>query len=110
MFTKEDKEFLTETFATNKELVGVKVDVANLQKDVTELVVESSLLQKTVQRLEKNMERTEGKIDKVLAIVDGFAGTVATLDQENKMGSITLRRHDIQIHELATATGTTISE
>ncbi len=110
MLTSEDKKFLAETFATNKGLVEVKVDVANLQKDVTELKVESSLLQQTVQRLEQNMERAEGKIDKVLVMLDGFTGKVADLDQENKMGSITLHRHDIQIHELATATGTTISE
>lgn len=54
--------------------------------------------------------RNEEMNEKILNILDGFTGRVADLDQENKMGSITLRRHDIQIHELAIATGTTISE
>ena len=103
MLTKEDKEFLTKSFATKDELGAVAADV-------TELKVESVLLQQTLQRLEQGMERIEGKTDKVLAMAEGLAGRVDTLDQENKMGSITLHRHDIQIHELATATGTTISE
>jgi len=61
-------------------------------------------------RTEERIIRTEEKIDDVLNKLDKFTGNIADLDQENKMGSITLRRHDIQIHELATATGTTISE
>jgi hypothetical protein len=88
-----------------------------IKADVAELKVDSKLLQESMIRLESRMDsieasgvRTEDKIDKVLNILDGFAGKVATLDQENKMGSITLRRHDIQIHELATATGTAISD
>lgn len=71
--------------------------------------IEETIEEKLVSIEESNM-RTEEKLDKVLNILDGFAGKVADLDQENKMGSITLRRHDIQIHELAKATGTTISE
>lgn len=110
MLTKEDKEFLTETFATNKELVGVKIDVANLQKDVTDLKVDSKLLQVSMIRLEKKVDKSSDLAQEVLTVVQGFAGKVADLDQENKMGSITLQRHDIQIHELATATGTTISD
>lgn len=88
-----------------------------MKADIDELKVDSKLLQESMIRVESRLgaievsnSRTEEKIDKVLNILDGFAGKVADLDQENKMGSITLRRHDIQIHELATATGTTISD
>lgn len=63
-----------------------------------------------ITRLEKSSSRMEAKIDDVLNKLDKFVGNIADLDQENKMGSITLRRHDIQIHELATATGTAISK
>lgn len=110
MLTKEDKSWFTGTFATKGVLANVATDVANLKVDVTELKIESSLLQRTVQRLEQGQERIEAKTDKILTIVQGFAGKVADLDQENKMGARTLRRHGIQIHELAQATGTTISE
>lgn len=110
MLTKDDKEWIDEKFASKKELGAVATDVAVLKTDVAELKVDSSLLQQTVQRLEQGQERLESKIDQVLTIVQGFAGNVADLDQENRMGSITLRRHDIQIHELAHATGTAISE
>ena len=110
MLTSEDKKFLTENFATKKEFVGLEGNVAGLQKDVTELKVESRLLQESMIRLEQKVEEGVELSQKVLTIVEGLAGKVADLDQENKMGSITLRRHDIQIHELATATGTTISE
>ena len=110
MLTLADKKYLTDNFATKKEFVGLNGDVEGLQKDVTVLKVESTLLQQTVQRLEQGMERTEGKIDKVLNKLDKFVGKVADLEQENKMGAVTLRRHGIQIHELATATGTAISE
>lgn len=99
-----------EAFATKKDLAVVAVDVAGLKADVAELKVDSSLLQQTVQRLEQGQERLETKIDKVLTIVQGFAGNVADLEQESRMGAITLRRHDIQIHELAHATSTAISE
>lgn len=84
MLTKEDKNWIEET-------------------------IEDKIEEKLVSIEESNI-RTEEKLDKVLNILDGFAGKVADLDQENRMGAITLRRHDIQIHELATATDTTISE
>jgi len=103
MITDADVTKLKEVFATKDELAMVAVDV-------TELKVESSLLQQTVQRLEQGMERMEGKVDNVLNKLDKFTGNIADLDQENRMGAITLRRHDIQIHELAEATSTTISE
>lgn len=87
MLTPTDKKWIEETI--EEKLVSIE---------------ESNL------RTEERIIRTEEKIDDVLNKLDKFTGNIADLDQENKMGSITLRRHDIQIHELATATGTAISE
>jgi hypothetical protein len=86
MLTKEDKNWLVTSFVTRGEH----------NADVKEL--------------KEGLSRVESLSKKTLAIVEGLAGKVADLDQENKMGALTLRRHDIQIHELATATGTAISE
>ena len=87
MLTKDDKNWIEETI--EEKLVSIE---------------ESNI------RTEERIIRTEEKIDDVLNKLDKFTGNIADLDQENKMGARTLRRHDIQIHELATATGTTISE
>lgn len=81
-----------------------------MKANIAELKVDSKLLQESMIHLEQKVEENVQMSRKVLTIVEGFAGKVADLDQENKMGAITLRRHDTQIHELATATGTTISE
>ncbi len=86
MLTKDDKNWLVESFVTRGEH---RIDLKEVKEGIS---------------------RVEELSKKTLAIVEGFAGKVAGLDQENKMGSLTLRRHDIQIHELATATGITISE
>ena len=84
MLTKDDKNWIEET-------------------------IEDKIEEKLVSIEESNI-RTEEKLDKVLNILDGFSGKVADLEQENKFGAVILNRHDIQIHELATATSTTISE
>jgi outer membrane murein-binding lipoprotein Lpp len=108
--TKEDKGFLHDTFATKADFAELKQDMSKLKQDVSELQVSSTLIQQAIQRIERNGENTEGKIDQILTIVQNLAGNIAGLEQENKMGAITLRRHDIQIHELAAATGTAISD
>lgn len=108
MLTKEDKSWISEKLA--KEVKPVRDSVDLLRGKITNIHFEKLNLESRMDSIEASTMRTEEKIDKVLNILDGFSGKVATLDQENKMGSITLRRHDIQIHELATATGTTISE
>ncbi len=98
----------------DKDIIGLKTDIdkdiIGLKTDITELKVESSLLQQAVLRLEQGQDEIRSLVTKTLTTVQGFAGNVATLEQENKMGALTLRRHDIQIHELAHATRTTISE
>lgn len=86
MLTKDDKGWITENFVTRGEF---RSDMAEIKEDLKDL--------------KKN-------INKVLNAVDKFSGKVADLEQENKMGAITLRRHDVQIHELAAASGTAITE
>ena len=105
MLTKEDKDFLTENFATKKELKEVRDGVDLLRQKLTTKTLENFNFEHRLDSIEASNFRTEEKIDKVLTILDGFAGKVADLDQENRMGAITLRRHDIQIHELATDAG-----
>lgn len=60
-------------------------------------------LKNDISEIKKLVESTHNAVDK-------FTGNVATLDQENKMGAITLHRHGIQIQELADATGTKLSQ
>lgn len=86
MLTKDDKNWVIENFVTKGELR-------------TEL-----------REMKDGLARVEKLTQKTLTIMEGLAGKVDNLDQENRMGAITLRRHDVQIHELATATGTTLSE
>lgn len=116
MLTKEDKNWIVEKLETElekklrKELKPVRDSVDLLRGKITEKRLDQFTTESRLNSIEASVMRTEEDVHKILNIVDGFAGKVAELDQENKMGSITLRRHDIQIHELATATGTTISE
>ncbi len=86
MLTKDDKSWLVTSFVTRGEH----------HADITELRESGS--------------RIEKKVDKLLTKFDGFAGKLADLDQENKMGAITTRRHGIHIQELAKATGTALSK
>lgn len=108
MLTKEDKDWVTEQLV--KELKPVRDSVDLLRGKSIDTQLKDMRISSRLDSVEASQIRTEEKIDKVLTILDGFAGKVANLDQENKFGSVILHRHDIQIHELATATGTTISE
>lgn len=121
MLTKEDKEFLTdafadhkkwaeETFSSKKELKGVHDSVDLVRQKLVRLSLEKSNLEYRLDSIEAATFRNEEKSDRILNILDDFTGKVASLDQEDKMGLIILRRHDAQIHELATATGTAITE
>ena len=86
MLTKDDKNWVVENFAIKKELYLVRNELKDDISEVKELV------------------------KKTFNAVDKFSGKVADLEQENKMGSLTLRRHGVQIEELAKATGTTLSK
>lgn len=108
MLTKEDKSWITEQLANGLKPVRDSVDL--LRGKISNLSLEKFSLDSRVNSIEASNIRTEEKVDRILNILDGFAGKVADLDQENKMGARTLHRHGIQIHELAQATGTTISE
>ncbi|MCX6787381.1 MAG: hypothetical protein NTY93_02560 [Candidatus Kaiserbacteria bacterium] len=85
MLTKDDKGWITDNFVTRGEF---RSDMTEIKEDLKDL--------------KKN-------VNKVLSAVDKFSGTVADLEQENKMGAVTLRRYGIQIEELAKATKTKIS-
>ena len=110
MLTKEDKKYLTENFATKKEFSSVRDGLDLLRDRMTKSSLERFDLKFEVEAMRASDIRVEEKVDKIMSILDGFAGKVADLDQENKFGAVILSRHDIQIHELATATDTAISE
>ena len=139
MLTKEDKKYLHNTFITKKDSkqfstkndlkrfatkqdlkrfatkndlkrFATKDDLKVVIKDVAELKVDSALMQRMLIKLEQSVNEVREISQKTLTIVEGVVGNVADLEQENKMGAITLRRHDVQIHELAHATSTKISE
>ncbi len=108
MLTKDDKKWIGEKLT--KELKPFRDSVDLLRGKITAVHLEKFNADFRLDSIEASNIRTEEKIDKILNIVDGFAGKVAGLDQENKMGARTLHRHGIQIQELAKATGTTLSE
>ena len=85
MLNKDDKTWMLENFATRGELHLLKTE------------------------MQERLESVESKVDTALIKLDGFTGKIADLDQENKMGAITLRRHGSNIEELAKAAGTKIS-
>lgn len=79
------------------------------RQKLTTLSLERFSFESRFSAIEASSFRTEEKVDKVLDILDGFSGKVSDLEQENKMGAVTLRRYGIQIEELAKATKTKIS-
>ncbi|OGG40332.1 hypothetical protein A2118_01380 [Candidatus Kaiserbacteria bacterium GWA2_50_9] len=107
MLNKEDKNWLVKEFVPRDEY---RSDIVEIKGDITELKVDSKLLQKAVIRLERNMKENIKLSKKIIATNEGWAGKVAVLEQENNMGAITTRRHGIHIQELAKATGTALSE
>lgn len=86
MLTKDDKGWIIDNFVTRGEF------------------------RTEIKEVKDGISRIEGKIDKLIIIGEGNAGNIADLEQENKMGAVTLHRHDVQIQELATATGATLSQ
>lgn len=86
MLTKEDKSWVAGNFATKKEMYLIRNELKDDISEVKELVKQT------------------------LNSVNKFTGKVADLEQENKMGAVTLRRHGINIRELAKATDTVLSK
>lgn len=66
MFTKDDKNWLIDNFVTRGEY---RSDISELKVDI------------------KDMKES---VDKILNAIDKFSGRIADLDQENKMGAVTL--------------------
>ncbi len=125
MLTKEDKKWIEKgfegafsghqkwiegAFATKQEIREVRDSVDLTRKKLIDLTLDALVRDSRFNAVEASIFRTEEKFDKIMIMLDGFTGKVADLEQENKMGAITLRRHGTQIHELATATGVAISE
>lgn len=110
MFTKDDKKFLTENFATKKELSAMRDGFDLLRNRLTTSTLEKFNIKAEIEALRASGIRSEEMLQKLLTIADGNAGNIADLQQENKMGAITTRRHGINIQELAKATGTAISK
>jgi hypothetical protein len=112
MLTPADKKWIEEKLAKElkSELKPVRDSVDLLRGKISDIHFEKFDLEQRLNSMQAYNIRMEEKMDKLLNIGDGNAGNIADLEQENKMGAITLRRHDIQIHELATATGTKISD
>jgi hypothetical protein len=108
MLTKDDKKWIGDKFS--KEIKPVRDSVDLLRGKVTAVHLEKFNADSRLDSIEASNIRTEEKVDKILNIMDGLAGKIAELDQENKMGARTLHRHGIQIQELAKATGTTLSK
>ena len=107
MLTPTDKKWIEEKFT--KELKPVRDSVDLARQKLTTLSLERFDFDSRLNSIEASTIRTEEKIDKILNIVDGYAGSIADLKQENSMGARTLHRHGIQIEELAMATKTKIS-
>ena len=110
MLTKDDKKFLVENFATKKEVSAIRDGLDLLRNKLAMSSLEKFDFKSEVDAMRASDIRTEEKIDKLITIMDGYAGKIAELDQENKMGAITARRHGIHIQELAKATGTRLSK
>jgi len=108
MLTKEDKKWIEEKLAKEGKPVRDSIDL--LRGKMTAMNFEKFNFDSRLDSIEASNIRTEEKVDKIMNMLDGFSGKVADLEQENKFGTVILNRHDIQIHELATATGMTISE
>lgn len=108
MLTKDDKKWIGEKLV--KEIKPVRDSVDLLRGKVTAVRLEKFNADSRLDSIEASNIRMEEKVDKILNIVDGLAGKVADLDQENKMGARTLHRHGIQIQELAKATGAKLSQ
>lgn len=108
MLTKGDKKWIEEKLV--KEIKPIRDSVDLLRGKVTSAHLEKFNADSRLDSIEASNIRMEEKVDKILNIVDGLAGKVAELDQENKMGARTLHRHGLHIQELAKATGTTLSK
>ena len=108
MLAQEDKDWIVEKLIGETKPMRDSVDL--LRKKITEVSLNQHMSDMRLNSIEASQLRAEETSNKILNILDGFSGKVADLEQENKMGAVTLARHDMQIHEIADATGAKISE
>ena len=73
MFTAGDKKFLTETFATKKELKALRDGQDLLREKVTSLSLERFGLKDEIDALRASSIRIEEMIEKILTMQDGYA-------------------------------------
>lgn len=118
MLNAEDKNWLEEKFATKDDLKGfatradfqeLKTGIEGVTAHVAVLAADMSFVKTEVTRMVERAEHIEILVDKMVTAADKLSGRFQSLEQENKMGAITLQRHGVNIEELATATSTKIS-
>lgn len=108
MLTSTDKKWIEEKLS--KEFKPFRESVDLLRGRIGAIHFEKFNLESRLDSIEASTIRTEEKIDKLITIADGNTGNIVDLQQENKMGAAPLRRHGIQIQQLAKTTGTKISQ
>ena len=112
MLTTEDKKWVKEQladFATKKEVGAVRDSLDILRHNITSSTLEKYNFRSEIEAIRASNIRIEEISQKMLAIAEGNTGRIADLEQENKMGSVTLHRFGVNIEELAKATNTKIS-
>ncbi|MBU6321771.1 MAG: hypothetical protein KGI78_02895 [Patescibacteria group bacterium] len=123
-----DKKWIEETFATKKDL-GAFATKKDLEAFATKKDLEAfaskkdfDVLKSDVATLAADMSHVRGRMDemaghavhmetlasRMVESADKLGGRLDALEQENKIGAETLRRHTVQIEALATAAGTTL--
>ncbi len=115
MLTKEDKEWVEESLKSildgvEKRLEPIRDSIDLLEHEVARSSFEKFSTRTDIDAIKASIIRIERTNDKILGMQDGYASKVGDLELENKAGAVILHRHDVQIHELASATGTKISD
>ncbi len=82
-FTKSDKQFLQDTFATKADIQGIKTDIAGLKTDVTEvktdiigMKTDIAGMKVDIAGLKTDVSRVEKKIDDLSAFVEPAIGNI----------------------------------
>ena len=113
MITDTDVKKLKKVFTTKDDLnkFATKDDLKKLatKKWTLENFATKGEMYLIRDELKSDISEVKELVKKTFNAVDKFSGRVSTLEQENKMGAVTARRHGIHIQELAKATGTTLS-
>ncbi|MDR3548871.1 MAG: hypothetical protein P4M11_11520 [Candidatus Pacebacteria bacterium] len=100
MISEQDITQLKEVFATKEQHEELSQKVDGIQEIVGDLKVEVG---------EMN-DRLNDKLDTLIITVDGFVGSVRTLEQENAFGAGMLGRHERQLDVLGVAVGITLPD